>query len=154
MHIFTRINQYKYKFICFTKNKNINGFKSIKYCFIQGKHSFPLFKTAYQIWHCLSMNWATIKGLFINDVTQAGGGGSHFCDTMFEGLSKTGNLVWQRGSENLKICETSLMNGPLIEIKQRDRPWWLSWLERQSHANLSTQRSRVKIQAAASFFAN
>ena len=33
------------------------------------------------------------KGLFINYVTQVGGGGSHLCGTMYGGLSKTGNLV-------------------------------------------------------------
>ena len=33
------------------------------------------------------------KGLLTNDVMQAGGEGSHFCDTMYEGLTKTENLL-------------------------------------------------------------
>ena len=33
-------------------------------------------------------------GLFINDVTQVGGGGSYFCYTIYEGPSKIVNLVW------------------------------------------------------------
>ena len=35
----------------------------------------------------------THEGLFINDVTQVGVRCSHFCDTIYGGLSKTGNLV-------------------------------------------------------------
>ena len=43
--------------------------------------------------------------MFINDVTQVGGGGLTLCDNMYEGLSKTGTLVWQSGvkkSPNLR----------------------------------------------------
>ena len=59
------------------------------------------------------------KGLFINDVTQTQVGGrgcSHFCDTLYKGLGKICNLVRQRGrgSENLQICVTSLMDDPLF----------------------------------------
>ena len=38
-----------------------------------------------------------VGGLFINDVMQVGGGDSHFCDSFYEDLSKTGNLVWEMG---------------------------------------------------------
>ena len=37
------------------------------------------------------------KGSFINYVMQVGEGGSLFCDTMYEGLSKTVISVWQWG---------------------------------------------------------
>ena len=55
--------------------------------------------------------------MFMNDVTQGGGeGGWHFCDTMYEGISKTGNLIsvteGEEGSENLQICMTSFMDDP------------------------------------------
>ena len=43
--------------------------------------------------------------------------GSHFCDAMYEGLSKTVILVRQRGSENLQICVTSLMDVSYMEPK-------------------------------------
>ena len=33
------------------------------------------------------------KGLFNNDFTQVGGGGSYFCDAICEGQSKTCNLM-------------------------------------------------------------
>ena len=36
---------------------------------------------------------STGLGLFINDVIQAEGGGSQFCDTMYAGLKKTVNLL-------------------------------------------------------------
>ena len=34
------------------------------------------------------------KGQFINDVTQLGVRNLHFCDTMYESLSKTANIFW------------------------------------------------------------
>ena len=56
-------------------------------------------------------------GLFINDVTQVGG--SDFCDTMYEGLSNTWNLVWLSGKgegvKNLQICVTSFMDDPFVD---------------------------------------
>ena len=46
---------------------------------------------------------APLGGLFINDITQEGGVGSHFCDTMYEGVSETDKfgVTEERGSENL-----------------------------------------------------
>ena len=45
-------------------------------------------------------------------------GGSHFCDTMFKGLSKQPIkcVVGERGSENLQTCVTSLMDEPLLVV--------------------------------------
>ena len=39
----------------------------------------------------------------INNAVQVGGGGSHCRATMYEGLSKTDTLVWQREEEVKKI---------------------------------------------------
>ena len=41
--------------------------------------------------------WICGNERFINDVMLLGWKGSHFCDTMYEVLIKTGNLVRQRG---------------------------------------------------------
>ena len=40
-----------------------------------------------------SLGPAKLRVMFINDVTQVGEGGSHFCVSTYEGLSKTGSLV-------------------------------------------------------------
>ena len=49
------------------------------------------------------------------------GRGCHFCDSIYEGLSKTVISAWQKGvgsgSENLQICVTSLMNNPLVNSR-------------------------------------
>ena len=47
---------------------------------------------------------------------QVGGGGSLFCETLHEGLSKMRILVLKNGdreSKTLQICVTSFVNGPL-----------------------------------------
>ena len=46
---------------------------------------------SFGFWH--STVFCFHNGQFVNDVTQAGGMDSHFFETMFEGLNKTGNLV-------------------------------------------------------------
>ena len=45
--------------------------------------------------------------MFINDVTQLGGGGSHFCDPTHKCLSKTDKLLWQKG-EGVKKSQSYL----------------------------------------------
>ena len=39
----------------------------------------------------------SVKGSFMNDITHLGGGGCHFCEVIYEALSKTFNLFWQKG---------------------------------------------------------
>ena len=53
-----------------------------------------------------------------------GGGGSHVCDTMYEGLGKPGNLVrrreWGGGSENFYNYEMSIMDDPLAAARHHN----------------------------------
>ena len=56
----------------------------------------------------------TNYGLFIYDVTQVKVRGLHFCDSMYEGLSKTGNLVCRVGRGPGR--RLLIKNGTLISI--------------------------------------
>ena len=48
-------------------------------------------------------------GIFMNGFAQVGGGGSQFCDTMYESINKTVIFVSERGrgSENFQMGVTT-----------------------------------------------
>ena len=86
-----------------------------------------MFEGTFGVWECMSKcvkqmskfaktsisTIKMVKGMLISHAS-SGEGGSDICDTVYEGLSETGNLVRQsvRGSENLQISVTSFMNDP------------------------------------------
>ena len=57
----------------------------------------------------------------------------NICDIMYEGRSKTGNLVWQMGGggKNLQICVQSLLDNPMggkyylsnENLKKKQKNW-------------------------------